>query len=193
MKTAPAFWTMLAVGGLALANPSPAFAQKGVAPTSVVVGGHPMVSDHDLMDNLSQSADHTVFVGLLRSAGMGDALQGHGPFTVFAPTDAAFAALPAGLLETLRRPENKARLTALLAMQIVLGNYSTARLQFLMRSGKGQTELDTISNGKLTVATNGPSNLVVHDAKGGTSAITLYDAKSANGVIFVTDRVLLPN
>ena len=79
---------------LAAAWPGMASAQKGVAPTAVMVGGKPMLSDHDLMDNLAQSAEHSVFVGLLRSAGLADSLQGHGPFTVFAPTDAAFAALP---------------------------------------------------------------------------------------------------
>ena len=176
------------LGGL----PSVASAQRGVAPSSVTVGGHPMESDRDLAENLAQSADHTVFVALLRAAGMTETLQGHGPFTVFAPVNAAFAALAPGVLDALRRPENKERLVALLSMQVVAGNYSSARLHFLLRGGKGQTELETISEGKLQVTTNGPSNLVVKDAKGEGAAITLYDAKQANGVLFVTDRVLLP-
>ncbi len=172
--------------------PSAALAQKGVAPSSVTVGGHSMASDRDLAENLAQSADHTTFVALLRAAGMTETLQGHGPFTVFAPANAAFAALAPGVLDALRRPENKERLVALLSMQVVPGNYSSTRLHFLLRGGKGRTELDTISEGKLEVTTNGPSNLVVKDPKGDAAAITLYDAKQANGVLFVTDRVLLP-
>ncbi len=178
-----------ALGGL----PPPALAQKGVAPSTVAVGGHAMVSDRDLIENLAKSADHTVFLALLRAAGMAEALQGHGPFTVFAPTDAAFAALPPGLLDALRRPDGKERLVALLSTQIVSGNYSSARLRFLLRGGKGQTDLETIDGGRLVVTTNGPSNLVVKDPKGDAAAITLYDAKQANGVLFVTDRVLLPS
>ncbi len=171
---------------------SPALAQKGVPPSAVVVGGQPMVSDHDIIDNLSHSADHTVFLGLLQLAGMADALRGHGPFTVFAPTNSAFAALPPGMLESLRRPDSKASLAALLSLQIVPGNYSSARLHYMLRSGKGQAELDTVGEGKLVVSTNGPVNLVIRDPKGQIAAITLYDAKQANGVLFVTDRVLLP-
>lgn len=185
---------LTAAAGLALAvlPTIPALAQKGVPPSTVVVGGQPMVSDHDIMDNLSRSADHTVFYGLLQLAGMADALRGRGPFTVFAPTNAAFAALPAGKLDSLRAPNNKNTLAALLSLQIVSGNYSAARLHFLLRSSKGQTELDTVGEGKLIVTTNGPTNLVVRDPKGGTASIILYDAKQANGVLFVTDQVLLP-
>ena len=170
----------------------PAMAQKGVPATSVLVGGHAMVSDHDIMDNLSGSADHTDFVSLLRSAGMADALQAHGPFTVFAPTNAAFAALPPGTMDSLRRPENRSSLLALLSMQILPGNFSSARLHYLLRAGKGQAELDTVSDGKLTLTTNGPSNLVLRDPKGNLADVLIYDAKQSNGVVFVTDRLLQP-
>ncbi len=188
------FARLLVAAGLAASvlPAAPALAQKGVPPTSVMVGGQPMVSDHDIMDNLSHSADHTVFYGLLELAGLAEPLRGHGPFTVFAPTNAAFAALPTGMLDRLRQPENKNTLAALLSQQIVSGNYSSARLHFLLRSGKGQTELDTVGEGKLSVTTNGPTNLVVRDPKGTLASILLYDAKQANGVLFVTDRVLLP-
>ena len=151
-----------------------------------------MVSDRDIVDNLSRSADHTVFFGLLQLAGMWDALQKHGPFTVFAPTDAAFAALPVGMLETLRRPDHKAELVALLSLEIVVGNYSSARLRYMMRAGKGQVELETVGGAKVVVATNGPVNLLLRDPGGGTASVILYDAKQSNGVLFVTDRVLLP-
>lgn len=180
----------LAVCSLAVG--APAQAQKGVPPTSVTVGGQPMVSDHDIVDNLSRSADHTTFLGLLQLAGMADPLRGHGPFTVFAPNNAAFAALPPGMLDSLRKPENRSNLAALLSLQIVQGNYSSSRLRYLLRTGKGQAELDTVGEGKLTIVTNGPMNLAIRDPRGVTASIILYDAKQANGVLFVTDRVLLP-
>ena len=171
---------------------TPALAQKGVAATAVIVGGHPMMSDRDIMENLSQSADHTVLVSLLKQAGLAEGLAGHGPFTLFAPTNAAFAALPPGLLDSLSEPEHKASLVALLSMQIVPGNYSSARLHLLLRTGKGQTALDTASEGSLIVVANGPLNLMVRDPKGDTANVILYDAKQANGVVFVTDRVMQP-
>ena len=170
----------------------PAAAQKGVPPTTVIVAGHAMASDHDIIDNLAQSPDHSVFLGLLRSAGMVEPLQGHGPFTVFAPVNAAYAALPSGMLDTLRRPENKANLVTFLSEQILPGNFSSARLRYMLRGGKGQVELDTVSDGKLTVTLNGPSNLVARDPKGNSADIVIYDVKQSNGVVFVTDRVLQP-
>lgn len=157
-----------------------------------MVGGHAMTSDHDLLDNLALSDDHTVLMGLLRAAGMVDSLRGHGPFTLFAPTNAAFAALPPGMLDNLRRPEAKSSLVALLQMQVVQGNFSLARLHFLLRAGKGSAELQTVSDAALTVLLNGPANLMVRDPKGNTADLTLYDVKQANGVLFVTDRVLQP-
>jgi uncharacterized surface protein with fasciclin (FAS1) repeats len=184
---------VLAMAALALPlAATPVLAQKGVAPTTVTVGGAPMVSDRDIMENLSRSADHEVFVSLLRDTGLADALRQRNVFTVFAPTDAAFAALPPGQLDTLKKPENKAALLRLMQAHIISGDYSSARLRYLMRSGKGQTELEDIAQGKLTVTTNGPSNIVLRDAKGTTADIILYDAKQANGVVFVIDRVLQP-
>ncbi len=176
---------------LTVAAPA-AMGQKGVPPTTVIVGGHPMASDRDILENLSQSADHTEFVSLLRMAGLAEALAGHGPFTLFAPTNAAFAALPPGLLDSLRQPQNRAALAALLEMQVVPGNYSAARLRLLLRTGKGQTELDTANDGHLSVLANGPLNLMLKDPRGDTANVILYDAKQANGVVFVTDRVMQP-
>lgn len=177
---------------LALGLAWPASAQKGVPATSVIVGGQPMASDHDIMDNLSHSADHTVLYGLLVAAGLADPLRSHGPFTLFAPTNAAFGSLPPGTLDSLRRPENRNNLIALLSMHILPGNYSTSRLRYMLRSTRGQVDLDTVSEGKLTLSTNGPANLTLRDPKGEVAAIVLYDAKQANGVLFVIDRVLLP-
>jgi uncharacterized surface protein with fasciclin (FAS1) repeats len=151
-----------------------------------------MVSDRDIMENLSRSADHKVFVSLLHEAGLADALRQRASFTIFAPTDAAFASLPPGQLDTLKKPEDKAALVRLLQAHIVPGDYSSARLRFLMRSGKGQAELEDMAQGKLTVTTNGPSNIVLRDSEGTMADIILYDARQSNGVVFVIDRVLQP-
>ena len=176
----------------ALAMPQVALAQKGFPPTTVTVGGQPMASDKELPDNLVLSADHRVFTGLLKSSGLLDRMRGREMFTVFAPTDAAFAALPPGELARLQRPENAAALKSLLALHIAIGNFSTKRLQLLLRTSKGPAELETLDGAKLVVAYNGPSNLVLRDPKGGTADITLSDVKQANGVVFVIDRVLQP-
>ena len=181
----------IALAACALAA-SPVVAQKGISPTTIIVGGAPMVSDRDIMENLTRSAEHQTFIGLLHLAGLADGLRQHGPFTVFAPTDAAFAAMPPGELDSLRRPDNKTELVQLLQTHIVPGDYSSARLRSMMRSNKGQAELDDAAEGKLTVTTNGPSNLVIHDARGTMTDIILYDVKQVNGVVFVIDRVLKP-
>jgi uncharacterized surface protein with fasciclin (FAS1) repeats len=188
----PAAFPLLAA--LACCLPlSAAHAQKGVPPTSVLVGGQPLNSDRDAMENLGRSPEHTTFVALLRSAGLADTLAGHGPFTIFAPTNAAFRALPPGMLDDLRRPENKARLTALLEANILSGNFSVARLHYLLRQNKGQVELDTEAETKLTAQLNGPPNIIVKDGKGDVADIVTYDVKQANGVLHVTDRVMLPD
>lgn len=190
MRTNP--YGALAVLGLAVVS-GPALAQKGMAPTAIIVGGAPMISDRDIIENLSRSAKHQVFIGLLQTAGLTDMLRQHGPFTVFAPTDAAFAALPAGKLDTLRQPEHKDALIKLLQTHIIPGDYSTARLHFLMRTNKNQAVLDDSADGKLTVISNGPSNLALRDGKGAMADITLYDVRQANGMVYIIDRVLAPN
>ena len=119
-------FALAACGGL-IAGPT--WAQKGVPPTTVVVGGHAMVSDRDIVENLSQSSDNHVFMDLLEASGLADTLRQKGPFTVFAPTDEAFAALPEGFLDTLRREENRAKLVALISAHIVPDIFSSARLR----------------------------------------------------------------
>ncbi len=167
----------------------PVLAQKGVPPTTVTVGGYGMVSDRDMVENLSGSTDNRVFMDLLRASGLVDVLRQGGPFTVFVPTDEAFHALPAGALDALSKPEGKARLVALVSNYIVPGVFSSARLRLLLRGSKGQAELDTLNGGKLIIGTNGPSNLVLRSANGIAADITLYDVKQANGVVFIIDRV----
>lgn len=183
-------WLLSGVVASLMAHP--ALAQKGVPPTVVVVGGYGMVSDRNMIENLSQSADNHVFMDLLRASGMTDALRQNGPFTVFVPTDEAFAALPAGTLDALRKPESKARLTSLMSDYVVPGIFSSARLRLLLRHSKEQVELDTLNGGKIVIGSNGPSNLVVRNAGGIAADITLYDVKQGNGVVFIIDRVALP-
>ncbi len=177
---------------LSLTLAVPALAQRGFPPTTVIVGGQPMVSDRELPENLAASADHRVLFGLLGSSGLLEQLRGRGPFTLFAPTDAAFAALPPGELEQLQLPEHRPALRALLALHIVPGNFSSKRLLLLLRGVKGGVELETLGGAQLALGTNGPSNITVRDPKGDIADIVLYDAKQANGVLFVIDRVLQP-
>ncbi len=174
-----------------LALAPPASAQKGFPTTTVIVGGQPMASDRELPENLAASADHRVLLGLLRSSGLLEQLHGRGPFTLFAPTDAAFAALPLGELDRLRAPDNKAALRDVLALHIVPGNFSSKRMLLLLRGVKS-VELETLGGAELTLGTNGPRNLTLRDPSGDMAGIVLYDVKQANGVLFVIDRVLQP-
>lgn len=177
---------------LAVGWSAPATAQKGVPPTAVTVGGYAMISDRTMMENLSQSAESHTFVDLLRLAGMSDMLRQNGPLTVFVPSEGAFDALPTGMLDMLRKSENKAKLVALLSNHIVPGVYSSARLHLMLRTGKGASELDTINDGKLQIGANGPNNVVLRNSTGIVANIKIYDVKQSNGVAFVIDRVVLP-
>ncbi len=177
---------------LLLTLAAPASAQRGFPPTTVIVGGQPMMSDRELPDNLAGSGDHRVLLSLLAWSGLLDQLRGRGPFTLFAPTDAAFAALPPGELERLQLPENGAELRALLGLHIAPGNFSSKRLYLLLRAPKGAAELETLNGAQLTLGTNGPRNITLRDPRGDIADIVLYDAKQANGVLFVIDRVLQP-
>ncbi len=188
-------WTRMIAIALAgaVAPACLAHAQKGVPPTSVLVGGQAMVSDRDIMDNLQKSPELSTFVSLLHTAGLSDSLQGHGPFTVFAPINPAFNKVPAEQLDALRRPDNRAKLAALMGANILEGNFSSSRLRYLLRQNKGSVDLDTVSGGKLTIILNGPQNIMVKDAKGHAADIVVYDVKQANGVLFVTDAVMQPD
>jgi uncharacterized surface protein with fasciclin (FAS1) repeats len=173
---------------LAFAAAAPAFA----AEQTVMVGGAAMYPSKTIVANALNSADHTTLVAAVKAAGLVDALSGKGPFTVFAPTNAAFAALPAGTVDTLLKPENKAMLTGILTYHVVPGDYTEAKLRGLIRAGKGTATLKTLAGGMLTFMMNGPNNIVIKDGKGGVADITVYDVKQSNGVIFSIDKVLLP-
>jgi uncharacterized surface protein with fasciclin (FAS1) repeats len=157
-----------------------------------VVGGKEMYPSRDIIDNAMNSAEHTTLVAAVKAAGLVGTLKGSGPFTVFAPTNEAFAKLPAGAVENLLRPENKDALTKILTYHVVAGRLSAMDLKKQIKAGNGQAALKTISGGTLTVTMQG-KNIVLRDEKGGMSTITLPNVFQSNGVIHVVDSVVLPN
>ena len=177
----------LASLGLALAlsvAAAPSFAQ-------VMVGGAPMLASKDIIDNAVNSKDHTTLVAAVKAAGLVETLKGKGPFTVFAPTDDAFAALPAGTVETLLKPENKAMLSGILTYHVVAGKMDAAALTKAIAAGGGKATLKTVAGGNLTAMTSG-GKVMVMDEKGGSATVSIADVYQSNGVIHVVDKVLLP-
>ena len=158
-----------------------------------MVGGQEMMAAKDIVDNAVNSPDHTTLVTAVKAAGLGDTLKGKGPFTVFAPTNEAFAALPAGTVETLLKPENKATLTKVLTYHVVAGRYDFAALSKMIEAGNGHAALKTVEGGTLWVMMNGPRNIVLKDEKGGIATISTYDVYQSNGIIQVIDKVVMPN
>jgi uncharacterized surface protein with fasciclin (FAS1) repeats len=158
----------------------------------VTVGGQPMFASKDIVDNAVNSADHTTLVAAVKAAGLVQTLKGPGPFTVFAPTNEAFAELPAGTVPTLLKPENKPMLTKVLTYHVVAGHLDFADMAKLITAGGGKATLTTVEGAPLTLMMNGMHNITVTDAKGGVAQITTYDVNQSNGVIQVIDKVLLP-
>jgi len=162
------------------------------ATAQVMVGGAPMLASKDIIDNAVNSKDHTTLVAAVKAAGLVETLKGPGPFTVFAPTNAAFAALPAGTVDTLLKPESKPTLTKVLTYHVVAGKYDAAALSKMIADGKGMASLKTVAGGTLTAKASGNA-VMVTDEKGGTATVTIADVYQSNGVIHVVDKVLLPN
>jgi uncharacterized surface protein with fasciclin (FAS1) repeats len=162
----------------------PSFAQ-------VMVGGAPMLASKDIIDNAVNSKDHTTLVAAVKAAGLVDTLKGPGPFTVFAPTNAAFAALPAGTVDTLLKPENKGMLTGILTYHVVAGKWDAAAISKMIGDGKGMASIKTVAGGTL-VAKSAGGKVTVTDEKGGVATVTIADVYQSNGVIHVVDKVLLP-
>ena len=157
----------------------------------VMVGGAPMLPTKDIIDNAVNSKDHTTLVAAVKAAGLVDTLKGPGPFTVFAPTNAAFAALPAGTVDTLLKPENKAKLTSVLTYHVVPGKWDAAAIMKMIKDGNGMASIKTVAGGTLTAKTSG-GKVMVTDESGGTATVTIADVMQSNGVIHVVDKVLLP-
>jgi len=157
-----------------------------------MVGGKEMFPDKNIVQNAVNSADHTTLVAAVKAAGLVDTLQSPGPFTVFAPTNAAFAKLPAGTVDTLLKPENKDALVKVLTYHVVAGRVSAADLKKQIKAGGGKAELKTVAGGKLWAMIDGGS-IVLKDEKGGMSKVTQANVYQSNGVIHVVDAVVLPN
>lgn len=172
---------------IALCAAAPAFAES-----TVMVGGQSMLPSKDIVDNAVNSADHTTLVSAVKAAGLVDTLKGKGPFTVFAPTNAAFGKLPAGTVDGLVKPENKATLTKVLTYHVVPGRHDFNSLQSEIKKGNGKAELATASGNKLMFSMNGPKNIQVWDESGNAASIATYDVYQSNGVIHVVDTVLMP-
>jgi len=145
----------------------------------------------DVVDIAIGSADHTTLVAALKAADLVSTLKGKGPFTVFAPTNAAFNKLPAGTVESLLKPENKAKLAKILTYHVVSGNVNAAAVVAAIKSGNGKAELTTVSGGKLT-ATMEMGKVKLTDESGNSAFVTAADLKGSNGVVHVIDGVLLP-
>jgi uncharacterized surface protein with fasciclin (FAS1) repeats len=157
----------------------------------VTVGGAPMYATKDIIDNAVNSKDHTTLVAAVKAAGLVETLKSPGPFTVFAPTNAAFAALPAGTVDTLLKPESKPALTKVLTYHVVAGKMDAAAISKAITAGGGKATLKTVSGGTLTATAAGGSVMVM-DESGGTANVTIADVTQSNGVIHVVDKVLLP-
>jgi uncharacterized surface protein with fasciclin (FAS1) repeats len=159
---------------------------------TVTVGGAPMYPSKNIIQNAVNSKDHTTLVAAVKAAGLVDTLQGAGPFTVFAPTNAAFAKLPAGTVENLVKPENKDTLTKILTYHVVPGRMTAASLMKAIKDGEGTAKLKTAAGGDIWIKQAGPGKLSVTDAKGNVATVTIADVLQSNGVIHVIDTVLLP-
>lgn len=158
---------------------------------TVMVGGAAMYPSRNIVQNAVNSKDHTTLVAAVKAAGLVDTLMSAGPFTVFAPTNAAFAKLPAGTVDTLLMPENKATLAKVLTYHVVPGRITAANLMAKIKAGRGMARLTTASGGTLTAKMHGKWIMLI-DEKGGMSHITQSNVMQSNGVIHVTDAVSLP-
>ncbi|MEO8618164.1 MAG: fasciclin domain-containing protein [Sphingomicrobium sp.] len=176
---------ILIFSAAALSLATPALAKN---PT---VGGAAMYPTRNIVQNAVNSKDHTTLVAAVKAAGLVDTLSGKGPFTVFAPTNAAFAKLPAGTVETLVKPENKGTLTSILTYHVVPGRITAGQIQAMAAKHHGTATLKTVNGGSLRFMKHGKGWMIT-DAKGGTAMITIANVMQSNGVIHVIDSVLLP-
>jgi uncharacterized surface protein with fasciclin (FAS1) repeats len=170
----------------AIAAAAPALA------ANVMVGGQEMFPSKNIIQNAVNSADHTTLVAAVKAAGLVDTLQGAGPFTVFAPVNSAFAALPAGTVDTLLKPENKAQLTKVLTYHVVPERLTYDDLAKRVKDGKGMATLKTAAGQTLVATMNGPTSIAIKDGNGGLANVAIYDVMQSNGVIHSIDKVLLP-
>jgi uncharacterized surface protein with fasciclin (FAS1) repeats len=158
---------------------------------TVMVGGAAMYPSKNIVENAVNSADHTTLVAAVKAAGLVETLQSSGPFTVFAPTNSAFDLLPAGTVETLVKPENKAMLTGILTYHVVPGRLDSKELTKWIKKGDGTAELTTVAGGKIWLMSKG-NEIWLKDEKGGMAQVNIKDVYQSNGVIHSIDHVLMP-
>ena len=175
---------------LGLISPCPTFAQS-MGEKTVMVGGAAMYPSKNIVQNAVNSKDHTTLVAAVKAAGLVNTLQGPGPFTVFAPTNEAFAQLPAGTVENLLKPENKDKLVKILTYHVVSANAMSDAIKKMIKDDGGKHTITTVSGGKLAAMLKG-DKIELRDENGGTATVTIANVKQSNGVIHVVDHVLLP-
>lgn len=156
-----------------------------------MVGGTEMYPNKNIIENAVNSKDHTTLVAAVKAAGLVETLQGEGPFTVFAPTNEAFAALPKGTVESLLKPENKKKLQTILTYHVVAGDWSGSEIAKMIRENGGKAKLKTVSGGTLTAMMSG-SQVMLADENGNKATVTIADVNQSNGVIHVVNAVMLP-
>jgi uncharacterized surface protein with fasciclin (FAS1) repeats len=184
------YCTAALAAGIGLAAPS--YTLPALAEMTKMVGGAPMYPSKNIIENAVNSKDHTTLVAAVKAAGLVDTLEGAGPFTVFAPTNEAFAKLPAGTVDTLLKPENKQMLTSVLTYHVVPGHLTEADIDAMIKQGGGKAMMKTVQGEELTFA-RGAGHLWVIDAKGNKAEVTIPNVMQSNGVIQVINRVLLPS
>jgi uncharacterized surface protein with fasciclin (FAS1) repeats len=187
------FALLAAVAALALtASVTAPLAAETMSEKTVNVGGAPMYPSKNIIQNAVNSKDHTTLVAAVKAAGLVDTLSGPGPFTVFAPTNAAFAKLPAGTVDNLLKPENKDTLVKVLTYHVVPGRMTAVNLMKAVKDGEGAAKLKTVAGEEIWVKQAGPGKLTITDSKGDVAMVTIADVLQSNGVIHVIDTVLLP-
>ena len=178
LATTAAFALVLATGAMAVSDP--------------MVGGAAMFPTKNIIENAVNSKDHTTLVAAVKAADLVTTLEGPGPFTVFAPTNAAFAALPAGTVDTLLKPENKGKLTQILTYHVVSGRYDKMALEAAIKTAPGGKAMLKTAQGETLTVADANGALWVTDHAGNTAQITIPDVYQSNGVIMVVDKVLMP-
>lgn len=184
--------TILVAAALAAGVAASPFAQPAFAEMTKMVGGAPMYPSKNIIENAVNSKDHTTLVAAVKAAGLVDTLEGAGPFTVFAPTNEAFARLPKGTVDALLKPENKDKLTQVLTYHVVPGRLTEAEIDQMIRQGGGRTMLKTVEGEELTFQRHN-GHIWVIDGKGDKAEVTIPNVMQSNGVIQVINRVLLPS
>ncbi len=187
------FTLLAAAAALALtASVTAPLAAETMSEKTVTVGGAPMYTSKNIVQNAVNSKDHTTLVAAVKAAGLVDTLSGPGPFTVFAPTNAAFAKLPAGTVDNLLKPENKDMLVKVLTYHVVPGRMTAVSLMKAVKDGEGAAKLKTVAGEEIWVKQAGPGKLTITDSMGDVANVTIADVLQSNGVIHVIDSVLLP-